>query len=404
VNNSVRIAYLVSHPIQYQVPLLRRISQEPDIDLTVLYGSDFSVRGYADKGFGVAVKWDVPLLDGYKYEFLPALRDNATQSVTSPISRGLLERLRGKDGTPAYDLLWVHGYSTVNTMQGMLTAKSLGIPVLLRAESWLRDRSRGGAKLLAKQIFFAGLERLVDGVLCIGTLNREYWTHYFGDRVPLFTVPYAVDNQFFQRKSLEAAAGRAELMAELGLEPGRKVILFASKLQYRKHCDHLLEAYKRLVAEAGDRPAPYLVIVGDGEARAELEAAAAGMDGVRFCGFRNQSELPRFFDLASVFVLPSRHEPWGLIVNEVMNAGRAVIVTDDVGCYPDLITNGVEGFVYPVGDVDALTEALRQVVWAPGLAERMGQAARKRINGWSFEEDVRGLRQAVAELTRKIEA
>jgi glycosyltransferase involved in cell wall biosynthesis len=93
-----------------------------------------------------------------------------------------------------------------------------------------------------------------------------------------------------------------------------------------------------------------------------------------------------------------------LIVNEVMNAGRAVIVTDDVGCYPDLITNGVEGFVYPVGDVDALTEALRQVVWAPGLAERMGQAARKRINGWSFEEDVRGLRQAVAELTRKIEA
>jgi glycosyltransferase involved in cell wall biosynthesis len=386
------------------VPLLRRISQEPDLDLTVLYGSDFSVRGYADKGFGVAVKWDVPLLDGYKYEFLPALRDNATQSVTSPISRGLLERLRGKDGTPAYDLLWVHGYSTVNTMQGMLTAKSLGIPVLLRAESWLRDRSRGGAKLLAKQIFFAGLERLVDGVLCIGTLNREYWTHYFGDRVPLFTVPYAVDNQFFQRKSLEAAAGRAELMAELGLEPGRKVILFASKLQYRKHCDHLLEAYKRLVAEAGDRPAPYLVIVGDGEARAELEGAAAGMDGVRFCGFRNQSELPRFFDLASVFVLPSRHEPWGLIVNEVMNAGRAVIVTDDVGCYPDLITNGVEGFVYPVGDVDALTEALRQVMWAPGLAERMGQAARKRINGWSFEEDVRGLRQAVAELTRKIEA
>jgi glycosyltransferase involved in cell wall biosynthesis len=217
-------------------------------------------------------------------------------------------------------------------------------------------------------------------------------------------MPYAVDNQFFQKKSMEAASGRAELIAELGLEPGRKVILFASKLQYRKHCDHLLEAYKRLVAEAGDRPAPCLVIVGDGEARAELEAAAAGMDGVRFCGFRNQSELPRFFDLASVFVLPSRHEPWGLIVNEVMNAGRAVIVTDDVGCYPDLITNGVEGFVYPVGDVDALTEALRQVVWAPGLAERMGQAARKRINGWSFEEDVRGLRQAVAELTRKIEA
>jgi glycosyltransferase involved in cell wall biosynthesis len=402
VQRRVRLAYLVSHPIQYQVPLLRRIAKEPDIDLTVLFGSDFSVRGYEDKGFGVAVKWDVPLLDGYKYEFLPALRDNATQSVTSPISRGIVGRLRGGDGRPAYDLLWVHGYSTVNCMQGMLAAKSLGIPVLLRAESWLRDRSRSGMRLRAKQAFFAGLEQMVNGVLSIGTLNREYWQHYFGDRVPLFDMPYAVDNEFFQEKSRDAAAGRCELMAELKLEAGRKVILFASKLQHRKHCDHLLDAYKRLLAKDDRGPAPYLVIVGDGEARAELEKAAAGLEGVRFCGFRNQSELPRFFDLASVFVLPSRHEPWGLIVNEVMNASRAVIVSDDVGSYPDLITNGVEGFVYPVGDVGALTEALRKVVDTPGLAEEMGENALARISGWGFEQDVAGLRKAIAALTKKI--
>jgi glycosyltransferase involved in cell wall biosynthesis len=102
--------------------------------------------------------------------------------------------------------------------------------------------------------------------------------------------------------------------------------------------------------------------------------------------------------------LPSRHEPWGLIVNEVMNAGRAVIVTDDVGSYPDLITNGVEGFVYPVGDVGALTEALRKVVDTPGLAEEMGENALARISGWGFEQDVAGLRQAVAALTKKIAA
>jgi glycosyltransferase involved in cell wall biosynthesis len=103
-----------------------------------------------------------------------------------------------------------------------------------------------------------------------------------------------------------------------------------------------------------------------------------------------------------VFVLPSRHEPWGLIVNEVMNAGRAVIVSDDVGCHPDLITNGVEGFVYPAGDVDALTETLGKVVDTPGLAERMGESAQLRISGWGFEQDVAGLRQAIAALTKKI--
>ena len=394
----VRLAYLVSHPIQYQAPLLRRIAQEPDIDLVVLYGSDFSVRGYRDAGFGVGVKWDIPLLDGYSHVFLPKLRDQGGVSVASPLNRGIVRQLLARDGRPACDVLWVHGYATVNSLHGMLAAKALGIPVLLRAESWLRDRERSGVKLAMKSVFFAGLKTLVDGVLPIGTLNAEYWHYYFGDEVPQFPMPYAVDNLYFAEQARAAEAGRASLRAELELDPGRPVILFASKLQTRKHCDHLIEAYAQLMQTAGPASNAYLVIVGDGEERAALErqAAATGLAGIRFCGFRNQSELPRFFDLATVFVLPSRHEPWGLIVNEVMNAARPAIVSDDVGCGPDLIENGVNGCIYPVGDVGALADALRRVLETPGAAERMGQRAGERIRSWSFEEDVRGLRQALA--------
>jgi glycosyltransferase involved in cell wall biosynthesis len=107
--------------------------------------------------------------------------------------------------------------------------------------------------------------------------------------------------------------------------------------------------------------------------------------------------MPRFFDLATVFVLPSRHEPWGLIVNEVMNAARPAIVSDDVGCAPDLIDDGDNGCIVPVGDVDALARALERVL-EPGVAEAMGQRAFERIQSWSFEEDVCGLRQALAEV------
>ena len=98
VKRNVRIAYLVSHPIQYQAPLLRRIAREPDIDLTVFFGSDFSLRDYQDEGFGVDVKWDVPLLDGYRYKFLPVLRDDGTQTVTTPLNRGIFSALRGGGG------------------------------------------------------------------------------------------------------------------------------------------------------------------------------------------------------------------------------------------------------------------------------------------------------------------
>ncbi|MEO6803814.1 MAG: glycosyltransferase family 4 protein [Granulicella sp.] len=399
----VRLAYLVSHPIQYQAPLLRRIAQEPDIDLTVLFGSDFSVRDYRDEGFGVGIKWDVPLLDGYKHEFLPNLRDTSGVSVTSPISHGIFTRLKGRHGEPPFDALWVHGYATVNAMQGILAANALGIPVLLRAESWLRDRPRTGLKLALKSLFFDILKRLTDATLPIGTYNTAYWDHYFGEDVPRFLMPYAVDNAYFQQRSLAAQSGRVALLAELDLDPTRPVILFASKLQHRKHCDDLLEAYLKLSPD-GSEPLPYLLIVGDGEARPALEARAAGIKSVRFCGFRNQSELPRFFDLASVFVLPSRHEPWGLIVNEVMNAARAVIITDDVGCQPDLITDGIEGAVYPVRDIPALTAALERVLASPETAAAMGQRALERIQTWSFEEDVRGLRQALAAVTGKLTA
>lgn len=402
VKRPVRLAYLVSHPIQYQVPLLRRIAAEPDIDLTVLYGSDFSVRGYKDDGFGVELKWDLPLLEGYKYEILPVLRDTGTQTFAAPLNYGIASRLRGRGGAAPYDVLWVHGYAMVNSLVGMVAAKALGIPVLMRSDSTLIDRPRGGAKQAIKKLFFEGLRQLIDGVLTAGTLNEEYWRASVGDSVPLFRMPYAVDNDFFRRRSEEATSRRGELLAELKMEAGRPVILFASKLQYRKHADHLLEAYKRLLERSSVRP--YLVIVGDGEARAELERAAAGLKDVRFCGFRNQSELPRFFDLATVFVLPARHEPWGLIVNEVMNASRPVIVTDDVGAHPDLVTNGVEGYVYPVGDTAALTEALDRVISVPGEAERMGRNALARISGWNFDEDVAGLRRALAALTKRLSA
>ena len=392
----VRLAYLVSHPIQYQSPLLRRIAQEPDIDLTVFFGSDFSVKGYVDRDFGVEVKWDIPLLQGFKHEFLPALHDNATEGIFSPISYGILTRLR------QFDVLWVHGYATVNQMQGILAAKILDIPVLVRSDSQLKDRPRSGLILAIKTVFFTLLRNMVDAVLVSGTLNADYWRHYMGKDFPLFMLPYAVDNAWFQRQCRLAAATRPDLEAELNLQPGRPVILFASKLQTRKLCADLVTAYAALIEGIADALQPYLVIVGDGEERDNLvqQVSALCLSGVRFAGFQNQSAMPRFFALATVFVLPARHEPWGLIVNEAMNAAIPVIVTDDVGAHPDLVTDGVEGFVYPAGDIPALTSALRRILATPETAATMGQYALARINDWSFEADVQGLRQAIAYVTR----
>ncbi len=400
----VRLGYLVSHPIQYQAPLLRRISQDPSIDLTVLFGSDFSVRGYKDHGFGVEVSWDTPLLEGYRSEFLKPFRDKGNVTPFTPISRGIYRRLQNPDGTPAFDALWVHGYASVNSLLAILAANALGIPVLLRAESWLADRPRSPLILAAKALFFHLLASGIAAVLPIGTVNSAYWTHYFGPRVPQFRMPYAVNNSYFAELTQRAATREPELRAELNLDPHRPVILFASKLQTRKYAAHLVQAYRAFIASHPAAARPYLVIVGDGEERSNLEALCRepGLEDVRFAGFRNQSELPRFFQLSSVFVLPSRHEPWGLIVNEAMASGLPVIVSTDVGSHADLVTNGTEGHVFPVGDIPALTAALHAVFATPETPSRMGQAAASRVAHWTYEEDLAGLRAALAHTTHKL--
>lgn len=393
MTEKLKLAYMVSHPIQYQAPLLRRLAQEPDLDLTVFFWSDHTAKEYADKGFGgVLVKWDVPLLEGYKYEVLPAILCFSAPPFRSPINRGLYRVLkRGK-----FDAVWLHGYSSINSLMTMAVAKILGIPVLERAEGTLIDRPRSRLKLAVKRVFFSVLRHFIDVVLPISTRNRDYWKYYLGSDFSSFMVPYAVDNAYFRSMSTAASHSRDDLQRQLNLEANRPVILYASKLLERKRCMDLIEAYLGMKLMADGRR-PHLLIVGDGPERAACEARVQAADerNVRFLGFQNQSQLPRYFDLCDLFVLPSVHEPFGLIVNEVMNAGRAIIVSDEVGCQPDLVTDGVNGRVYPARDIAALRISLEEVISDSDSRRRMGLESLERIDRWSIEQDICGLRAAL---------
>ena len=390
-----RVAYLVTHPIQYQAPLLRLIAAQPDIELTVFFSSDLSLRAYQAAGFGQTVTWDVSLVDGYRHEFLPALGRTDSITAARPFSYGFTRRLRKS----RFDALWVHGYARPSNLLAIAVARLAGLTVLVRDEANDISAPRGPLRRMAKGIFFRLLSLWVDGFLAIGALNRAYYVRNGVRPSRVFMMPYAVDNDFFADRARRAAAGREDMRRSLGLTPGRPVILFASKFSARKRPDDLLEAYERLIAgipEAALRP--YLLYVGDGEMRVALERAAAakGLGDVRFLGFRNQTELPAFFDLCDVFVLVSSHEPWGLVVNEAMASGRAVVVGDEVGCAADIVRANVNGFVVKPGDIVGLACALGEALSSPERSRAMGEAGRAIIDGWSFREDIAGLREALA--------
>ncbi len=389
MERSYRVACLVSHPIQYQAPLFRYLAARPGIELTVFFLSDLSVNAYRDSGFGVNVKWDVPLLDGYRHEFLPRVGSGSGLSFWRPWTFGLRARLRRN----CFDALWVHGYAHRGCIAGIAAAKSLNIPVMLRGESNMLSETDDALKLGVKRIAMPALLRTIDAVLAIGRLNREYYLHYGVEAERIFSMPYAVDNEFFRTAAACARPHREALRAELGLKPARAVILFASKMQTHKRAADLIEAYARLSIDGAAEPAADLVFVGDGEERANLERRARELkwDSIRFIGFRNQSELPALYDLCDVFVLPSEHEPWGLVVNEAMNAGKPVIVSERVGAGPDLVEDGVSGFVYPVRDVAALANRLRQLIDSPEHRVAMGARALEKVARLDFAADREGL-------------
>ncbi len=308
----VRLAYIVSHPIQYQAPLLRRIAAEPDIDLTALFLSDFSTRKYRDPGFGQAIAWDVDLLSGYDSKVLRAWGDADMVGLLKPFTIGVEEELRAG----RYDAVWLHGYAHHAQLRALVEAKRRGLKVLLRGESHAASSKRSALKRAVKQQVLTRLFRQVDAFLAIGSANREYYLSYGVAPEKIFMMPYAVDNARFQAAATDAR-GRA-LRRSLDIDPSRPVILYASKLQTRKRPWDLWRAYSTLSSN-GQEPAQYLLFVGDGEERAALESAvrATGWSTVRFIGFQNQTTLPDYYAAFDVFVLPSEREPWGLVLNEV---------------------------------------------------------------------------------------
>jgi glycosyltransferase involved in cell wall biosynthesis len=385
----MKLAVLNTHPIQYFAPLYRRLSREPDIDLTVYFCSRQGAEEYLDPGFGERIKWDTSLLDGYNHKFLRNLRGkDAVKGFWSLINPQIVGELRkGK-----YDALWVNGHNHATYLLAICAAKILRVPVLMRCETHLLLNRSNLRRAVRKPLMSFLYNRLCAACLPIGKRNREFYQAHGVSDDRLFQVPYTVDNEYFARQT--AAYDRAEARRELGLAKDKPVILFASKLLPRKRPMDLLLAFQR-ASKISTQAA--LVFVGSGEEEQSLKDYVRNnnLSDVHFFGFRNQSELPKFYSVADVFVLPTENEPWGLILNEVMCAGLPVIVSSEVGAAADLVRHGENGLLFEAGNVEQLAGCLRQLVIDRETRNRMGEESRSIISNWDYEACVHGIRQAL---------
>jgi len=381
---TARVCIFTTHPIQYQVPWFRSLARRSEVDLTVLY---CMMPSAAEQGaeFGVEFQWDVPLLDGYHYEVLPNVaRRPSVVSFGGCDTPEIFRRVH------AFDCLIINGWVTKACVQAMLAGRRHRVPCVVRGESnTMRPRPfplRLGHRLLLAQYTAA---------LAIGRSNRDF---YLRNGVPaqrIFEGPYCVDNERFERQAQELQPQREELRSRWGIAPEAVAFLFCGKLIDKKRPLDLLRAVALLAGEGG--PACHVIVAGEGPLRPACEAFARERRiAATFTGFLNQSAISRAYVASDCLVLPSDHgETWGLVVNEAMASGRPAIVSDQVGCHPDLIAPGHTGDVFPCGDVDALSRTLASWSRAPERLALAGEHARAQVHRYSVSRVVDGTLEAV---------
>lgn len=364
-----RLVAVASHPIQYHAPLYRALARSAEIDLVTLFVDipDAKAQG---EGFGIEFQWDVPLLDGYRSQKARTRRLSGAGFLQWRVldAVGQLRELQP-------DAVLIPGWQNLALLQFWRAARRLGVPVLVRGESSALKQRRRAIGWAHRALLRRG-----DAFLAIGSANRAF---YRGNGVPegrIFDAPYFVDNGFFAARADAARMCRASLRARFGVPVDATCFLFVGKLQGKKHPAHVLDAVARLKSSSAQSNA-FLLVIGTGELEESLRARAADLGApVAFAGFLNQSRIPEAYAAADALVLPSdAGETWGLVVNEAMACGVPAIVSDLVGCGPDLVESGVTGERYRFGDIDALVSIMRDWYDEPAAREALGRAARARV-------------------------
>ena len=387
----LRLAVVSTHPIQYYSPIFQSLARSQNLVPRVFYTwSQTAADGVVDRGFERTITWDIPLLEGYEYEFVPNTASRpGTDHFRGLRNPGLVDAIEAWKA----DAVLVFGWNLQSHLDVMRHFKGR-IPVFFRGDSTLLNPAPWW-RAIARRAVLSWVYRHIDVAVAVGSNNRDYysWCGVPAERIAL--APHAIDTRRFADPQGLHAQRAAQWREEMGIPATARVVVFAGKFQWQKDPLLLVEAFTRCKVSG------HIVFVGNGVLEAQLRAAADGRAGIHFLPFQNQQAMPAVYRLGEVFVLPSRSETWGLALNEAMAARRSLIASSRVGGARDLVVEGVNGWTFQSGDAGQLAGVLDKALGcATAALDAMGAASERASERWSIDAAAGGIEAAVLNFSR----
>lgn len=373
----MKLAVLFARLGPYHVARLRALSRRHEVTAIELSGENINYD------------WKPVAIDGlhHKQLFECNHRTVRARRLRQTVSRGL------EDRRP--DVVAVPGWWDPGALAAIEWACERNVPVVLMSDSTAQHARRTWWREMPKR----RVVRLCHAALVAGQRHARYVQQLGMPEDSIYQGYDVVHNSHFVSKS-GAIVSNPQQEERLNLP--ERYFLTCCRFIEEKNLPMLLRAYAGYRDRIGSSPWP-LVIVGDGPQRDVLvaEVQRLGLEAhVYFPGFKQYEELPAYYGHADAFILPSKYEQWGLVVNEAMAAGLPVLVSEACGCAPDLVVEGENGWTFSPDDPDALAQLMSRMSGADLDREAMGRASRNRIQEWSPETFAQNM-SAAAEVARR---
>lgn len=362
----LRLAIIVSHPIQHFCPQYVSFARNPEVTVKVFFGSILGYKPFADQNFKEVISWGNLNLDKFPHIFLNADKE---LPITAALDATSLDEELSlfKPG-----FIITYGYFQKLQRHACKWAKKNSIPIAYISDSELRQK-RNAFKQLLKYPFIRWYLSRIDYFLTVGDENERYYQFYKVPSRKLLRMHFPIDEKLYKTSYEQRSLLRSRIREQYAINKDEIVLSVVGKLVSWKNQDHIIEAMEIL-----ERQGIYihLFMVGSGVKMEEWKTKAKVLkkSRVHFSGFVSIDVLPEYYAASDIYVHPASAEPHSIAISEAIYMSCPVIVSDTCGSFgpTDDVQEEINGYVFRFGDIENLAELIKKVIINREKRESMG--------------------------------